>query len=60
MIGLFLPRQRVVSLLRLQRPSSAFGPYRPLRLVSHAFRNGSFALTRNVQQDGGRDVSSSV
>lgn len=60
MIGLFLPRQRVVSLLNFQRSSYALGPDRPLRLLSHALRNGSITLTRDIQQDGGRDVSASV
>ena len=58
MIGLFLPRQRVVSLLKLQRTFSVAGPERPLWL-SHAFRNGSIAL-RNNQQDGGGNVSAPV
>ncbi|EJN00595.1 hypothetical protein PMI41_03618 [Phyllobacterium sp. YR531] len=60
MIGLFLPRQRVVSLLSLQHSSYASGPDRPLRLLSHALRNGSLTLARNIQQDGGRDVSASI
>lgn len=60
MIGLFMPRQCVVSLLKRQHSSSASGPDRPLRRLSLALRNGTFALTRNHQQDGGRDVSTFV
>jgi hypothetical protein len=60
MIGLFMPRQRVVSLLRLQHSVSASGPDRTLRRLSLSVRNGIFVLARNNQQDGGRDVSTFV
>ncbi|MHC1547061.1 hypothetical protein [Phyllobacterium sp. K27] len=60
MIGLFLPRKRVVALLKLQRSSSALGLDRPLWQLSDLCSNESLAPTRNVQQDGGRDVSASI
>ncbi|MDQ0997821.1 hypothetical protein QFZ34_003003 [Phyllobacterium ifriqiyense] len=53
MIGLFLPCQRVVSLLRRQRPSFALGSDELLQRL----RNSLLAPTRNLPQDGGRDVS---
>lgn len=60
MIGLFLPCQRVVSLLKLQRSSRLLGFDGLLRSLPYLFNNGSLAPTRNVQQDGGPNVSSFV
>jgi len=51
MIGLFLPRLRVVSLLRRQQPSPANGPTRPAR-AANGYRNRPFAVIRNNEGAG--------
>ncbi|CAN7169970.1 hypothetical protein LJR231_000250 [Phyllobacterium sp. LjRoot231] len=56
MIGLFLPRLRVVSLLHRQHLS----PVRLTQPVIRACRNGPLALIRNAQQDGSGDVSAHI
>ena len=59
MIGLFLPRLRVVSLLNHQQLSPVFG--RSLRQpVIRGYRNGPIALIRNNEQDGSGDVSTHI
>ena len=51
MIGLFLPRLRVVSLLCRQQPSPASDPTRPAR-AAYEFRIGPFAAVRNQEGAG--------
>ncbi|MGN8023547.1 hypothetical protein ACTJJ7_22825 [Phyllobacterium sp. 22229] len=60
MIGLFLPRMRVVSLLHMQLASPAPGPSRPMQRASRTRRNGLFALVRNNEQDGSGHVSTHI
>ncbi len=57
MIGLFLPRLRVVSLLH--RPHNALPARRnsPSQPVVQSFRNGPLALIRNTEQDRRDHVS---
>jgi hypothetical protein len=60
MIGLFLPRLRVVSLLRGQPTSTASAPNRPTQFRDRSFRSGPFALISNNEQDGSGDVSTRI
>jgi hypothetical protein len=60
MIGLFLPRLRVVSLLHSQHSSSVSGRNRLTQPVIRTFRNGSLALIRNNERDGSGDVSAHI
>ncbi len=60
MIGLFLPRLRVVSLLHRQHLSSTSGLNRLTHPAVPICRNGPPALTCNNEQDGGNDVSSRI
>jgi hypothetical protein len=60
MIGLFLPRQRVVLLQKLQCSSPLLDFDGPLQRHTYLFSNGSLTPARNFQQDGGRDVSASI
>ncbi len=60
MIGLFLPRLRVVSLLNHQQPSPVFGRNSRRQLVTRGHRSGPLALIRNNEQDGSGDVSAHI
>ncbi|QND51585.1 hypothetical protein HB779_06485 [Phyllobacterium sp. 628] len=60
MIGLFLPRLRVVSMLHPQLPYSADGLNRLTRPVVRTCRNGFSALIRNTEQDGSGHVSAHI
>lgn len=60
MIGLFLPRLRVVSSLRRQLSISVAGPNRPAQSTVCIGRNRPPALTCNNEQDGGADVSARI
>ena len=60
MIGLFLPRLRVVALLHRQHLSSASRRNRLTQPVIRACRNGPLALISNAQQDGSGDVSAHI
>ena len=60
MIGLFLPRLRVVSLLHRQHLSSASRRNRlPLPII-RASRNSPLALICNNERDGSGDVSTYI
>ncbi|TDQ25880.1 hypothetical protein DEV91_11356 [Phyllobacterium brassicacearum] len=56
MIGLFLPRLRVVSLLRRQPLSSVSSHDRLTQPLDPSCRNRPLALICNNQQDGSGDV----
>lgn len=60
MIGLFLPRLRVVSLLNHQQLHSVPGRNSLRQLVTRGHRSGPLALIRNNEQDGSSDVSEHV
>jgi hypothetical protein len=60
MIGLFLPRLRVVSLLYKQVITSAAGPNRLMQPAVGICRNGPPVLTSSNEQGGGDDVSARI
>ncbi|WP_457300326.1 hypothetical protein [Phyllobacterium sp. P5_D12] len=60
MIGLFLPRLRVVSLLNHQQLSSVPGRNSQRQLVIRGHRSGPLALIRNNEQDGSSDVPAHI
>lgn len=60
MIGLFLPRQRVVSLLHRQHISNSAAPHRLAQPFLRYCRNSPFALVRNNEQQGSGDVSAPI
>ena len=60
MIGLFLPRLRVVSLLNHQQLYPVPGRNSPRQLVTRGHRSGPLALIRNNEQDGSGDVSAHI
>ncbi|MBB3144494.1 hypothetical protein FHS21_000890 [Phyllobacterium trifolii] len=60
MIGLFLPRLRVVSLLNHQQLYPVPGRNSPRQLVTRGHRSGPLALIRNNEQDGSGDVSAYI
>lgn len=60
MIGLFLPRLRVVSLLNTQQLSPVSGRNSLRQPVIRGYRNGPFALIRNTEQDGSGNVSTHI
>ncbi len=60
MIGLFLPRLRVVSLLRGQLTSSASSRNRLVQPSHRSCRNTPLALICNNEQDGSGDVSTLI
>jgi len=60
MIGLFLPRLRVVSLLNHQQLSPVFGRDSLRQLVTRGRRSGPLVLIRNNEQDGSGDVSAHI
>jgi hypothetical protein len=57
MIGLFLPRQRVVCLMCRQHIFSAGYHIRLTQQLAGTCRNGPLALICNNEQEGGDDVS---
>ncbi|SDO44866.1 hypothetical protein SAMN05443582_102223 [Phyllobacterium sp. OV277] len=60
MIGLFLPRLRVVSTLHPRRPHSASGLNRLTQPVAWLCHNEFTALIRNNEQDGSGHVSTHI
>lgn len=60
MIGLFLPRLRVVSVLHGQPTSATSGRNRLTQLRDRSFRSGPFAFISNNEQDGSGDVSTRI
>ena len=60
MIGLFLPRLRVVSLLNHQQLPSVPGRNSLRQPITRGHRNGPVALIRNNEQDGSSDVSAHI
>ncbi|MBA8877488.1 hypothetical protein [Phyllobacterium myrsinacearum] len=60
MIGLFLPRLRVVSMLHSQFARPAPGLNRLMQPVARTYRNGILALIRNNEQDGSGHVSTRI
>ncbi len=60
MVGLFLPRQSVVFLLRRSSSTTARTYNQFPRQLSCLFDGSPFALASAIEQDGGRNVSAFV
>ncbi|MBB3235566.1 hypothetical protein FHS20_002444 [Phyllobacterium endophyticum] len=60
MIGLFLPRQRVVSLLCRSHHARSVHRNRPIQPVARICRSAPLALIRNSELDRSGDVSAHI